>query len=430
MRTLKFFIGFLFILLLPIAFVFIDRTQHKDEITIATGGTDGGYYAHAQKYKTLLAKEGIELKIVTTYGSLDAQIKLLKGEVDFAFVQGGTEILGKDILALANVAYEPVWVFYSDSNISSLVDLTGAKIDVGVKSSGIYPVAKKLLSAVGIDSNSSEFVHLKNSDASFALQAKDIDAMFYIASANSKLVKKLLNNSDIHLMDFKDADAYKQYFLNKNQNFQILKLAASGFDLKNSIPKSEHTLLSKTTLLVTLNESDDMTRLFMKVIDKVHSKAGIFHKEHTFPNASMMAFEQHEASVEYFKEKEHFYEKFFNFWTAQSLSSLHTFGLLVLLPILTIFAFFVEVIVPTLSWYERRKIIKWYAKINELDTGIENFTLDEAKSKKDILEKMLCEVRNQDDIPSTHMEEFYTLQNQIINIIVELQKRIDGVIKP
>jgi len=289
----------------------------------------------------------------------------------------------------------------------------------------IYPVAKNLLNEIGIDANNSEFLNISSLDAAFGLQSKTIDAMFYVASPNSKLIKKLLSNSDISLLHFSDAQTYRQYFLNKNQDFQILTLEASGFNLQERIPSTQHLLLSVKTFVATIDAPKDVTRLLMKAIDQTHSNAGMFQKENRFPNASMLEFEQDVASAQYFKEKIHFYEEKFDFWTAQSMNKLHNFVMLYLLPILMLFAFFVEAIVPTINWYSSRKIIMWYAKINELDTGIEHLGLEEARAKKDILEYMLHEVRNKDDIPTSHMAEFYTLQNQIANIPNDIQKRID-----
>jgi TRAP transporter TAXI family solute receptor len=424
MRFLKLFIIFLIVASIPVAFVLKDRTMHKKEISIATGGKGGGYFANAQKYKKILEKEGINLKIVTTSGSIEAQNRLINKEVDFAFVQGGTEIPDKGIQALANIAYEPIWVFYHDENISTLNDLIGKRIAVGKIGSGIYPVAKNLLNEMGIDKNNTDFLHMDNSDAAFELQAKTIDAMFYVASADSKIVKKLLRNSDISLINFKDAETFRQYFIKRDEDFQILRLYASSIDLKESVPRETYTLLAKNTLLATIDTSDDMTRLLMKVVDKVHSSAGLFHKEHTFPNSSMLAFEQHPAVSKFFEQKSHFYEEHFDYWTAQSLNRLHEFALLYLLPVLTIFAFFVEVIIPTIDWYTRRKIIKWYDKINEIDTGIEKLSLEEAKRKRVMVLSMLHHVRNQDDIPASHMEEFYTLQNQIASILDAIERRI------
>jgi len=425
MRIFKFLIGFLLLLAIPMVFVILDRMNHPKEIRIATGGKGGGYYAFALEYKKLLEKDGVTLKIITTGGSIDAQKRLLRGEVDYAFVQGGTEVQDEDIVALANIAYEPIWVFYHDKNITALSDLAGLKIAIGGKTSGIYPVAKNLLQGIGIDANNTALLTLSNAAASAQLQSKTIDAMFYVASPNSNLVKTLLNDNAISLLDFRDAQTYRQYFLHKNQDFQILTLEASGFDLKASIPANRHALLSVKTLIATTRANDEqITRLLMKTLARVHSHAGVFQKENTFPNASMLKLAQATASTQYFNEKTHFYEENFDFWTAQSLNTLHNFGMLYLLPILTLFAFFVEVIVPTIDWINRRKIIAWYDKINELDTGIELLTLKDAQTKKVILEDILRDVRNQDDIPATHMEEFYTLQNQISTILNDVEKHI------
>ena len=417
----------LIILLIPILFVAIDRNLHKNKITIAVGGVDGAYYSYALKYQKLLKKEGINLKILTTQGSLEAQSKLLNKETDFAFIQGGTELKNKGLLALANISYEPVWVFYNDKNITSLSGFKGKKIAVGGKKSGIFPVATMLLLANNIDKNNTQLVHVSSKDAMRELQIKNIDAMFYVASVDSKLVEKLMLNHTIGLMDFTNsADAYKQYFLKNREGFYILKLEASGFDFRKNSPKTPHTLLAKKTILATLDASDKMNRLLLKIADKVHQDAGMFHKEYTFPNALMLNIEQHSASIEYFKDREYFYEKLTDFWTAQSLNYLHNLVLIFFLPILMLFAFFVEVIVPTAHWYSRRKIVVWYDKINAIDTGIEQLSPKEAKTKREEVEQILQKVRAMDDIPAFHMEEFYALQNQISNILDDLQK----IIKP
>jgi len=41
-----------------------------------------------------------------------------------------------------------------------------------------------------------------------------------------------------------------------------------------------------------------------------------------------------------------------------------------------------------------------------------------------LMRMVLAEIRGTDDIASNHMADFYTLQNQIINILNSLDKRI------
>ena len=86
------------------------------------------------------------------------------------------------------------------------------------------------------------------------------------------------------------------------------------------------------------------------------------------------------------------------------------------------FAFLVEVIIPAYAHYSRQKINKWYYIVNEIDTGMDKLTESEIKEKIDFLNNLLIEVRETDDIPAIHMGPFYTLQNQIVHIISDLEK--------
>ncbi|MBU1669054.1 ABC transporter substrate-binding protein [bacterium] len=396
--------------------------MHKKVIKIATGSKNGAYYSYALLYQEALKKEGIELIIVPTKGSVEAQKKLLNQEVDFAFVQGGTE--NPKVLALANIAYEPIWIFYKDTNITNLGSLEGKRIAVGEQGSGINPIAMELLDVVGIDENKSQLYHLSSSDAFEKLKKDEIDVMFYIASANAVLVEKLIKMPEIHLMNFEASSSYRQYFIKRNQYYEIVELKESAFDMKKKIPKEKYLLLSKTTLLATYNSSEKMLRLLLKVANDVHSKVGMFHHENEFPNASMLKMEQAPASKHYFQEQETYLETHMNFWLAQTLNNLYIFSLMVLLPLVTLFAFFIEVIIPVYTLYTRRKINAWYYTVNDIDTGIEKLDLEELKEKRKVLEEMLLTMRATEEIPAIHMEAFYTLQNQVVNILDELNRKM------
>ena len=183
-------------------------------------------------------------------------------------------------------------------------------------------------------------------------------------------------------------------------------------------------LLAKTTLVATREDvSDDMVRLLLKTMKKVHRSAGMFHEENEFPNVDKLKLKQHEASIDYFQKPETFLEKYVSFWLAQTLQGLYTFVLFFFLPMITLFAFVVEVVIPTYAHYSRLKINRWYYLVNEIDTGIDNLSKREIDEKIAFLKQLLLEVRATDDIPAIHMGPFYTLQNQIVNIVGDLKKR-------
>lgn len=112
---------------------------------------------------------------------------MLSSKVDFAFVQGGTEKEG--IFALANVAYEPIWIFFKDERLNSLRALKNKRVAIGERESGIYPIAKELLTTVGLDINQKNFKKIKSKIAVKQLRSGELDALFYVGSDKSIIVK-------------------------------------------------------------------------------------------------------------------------------------------------------------------------------------------------------------------------------------------------
>src|SRR5690242_2993263 len=57
---------------------------------MATGAENGVYAYYGRIYRDLMAREGIEVTLVETAGSIDNIELLNSGKADVAFVQGGT----------------------------------------------------------------------------------------------------------------------------------------------------------------------------------------------------------------------------------------------------------------------------------------------------------------------------------------------------
>ena len=320
---------------------------------------------------------------------------------------------------------EPIWIFYKGEKITDLKSLQGKRIAICEKGSGIYPVTRELLALVGINGFNSKFKHIPSSQAYEALKKNEIDAMFYIASADAPFLKRLMTMPNVHLMNFTNSsDSYKQFFVKRNRHFETVTLYENAFDMKRHIPTKNYKLLAKNTLLATHNASDKMVRLMLKIANRVHRKVGVFHKENQFPNTLAFKVKQHKASKHYFRERVNYYENNFSFWMAQSLNKLHDYTLRFIFPLIALFAFFIEVMLPSMHLYGKRKINRWYDRVNRIDNQIATVNLQEAKERRETLKKILAEIRATDDISSHHMADFYTLQNQIVNILNALERRI------
>lgn len=81
-------------------------------IVLATGQPEGTYDAVGREYQRRLAREGLQVELVGTAGSVENLERLVRGEVDVAFAQGGIDPLVSDpsgtVRGMAAVYREPV----------------------------------------------------------------------------------------------------------------------------------------------------------------------------------------------------------------------------------------------------------------------------------------------------------------------------------
>ena len=106
-RHLKFYGpgALLIIISFFVAFQFVQPAPSR-HIVIATGQLEGTYYYYGQEYRKILARDGIDLEVRRTAGSVENLRLLENGEVDVAFLQGGMGTLARsDALISLNSLY-------------------------------------------------------------------------------------------------------------------------------------------------------------------------------------------------------------------------------------------------------------------------------------------------------------------------------------
>ncbi len=410
------------IFLIGISFFFTYRFTievPKNEITIATGREGGAYYRYALQYQKLLKKEKVNLKIITTAGSIEV-LKLLKEKkVDIGFVQGGTiDKRSKTMLhSLAAIYYEPIWIFYKGEKLEYLNELKSKRIAIGEEGSGVRPIAKDLLTLNGIDSNNSSLYSYATKKSIEALKKGEIDLFFAIASPHSQTIKALLLDKNIKIMNLRRATAYRQaYFF-----YKVLTLGEGSIDLQKNIPPTDVQLLAKTAFLVANDGLPSrLERLVLRKAKEIHSKKGVFEESNEFPNQLNLEIPIGEDAQRYLEHGDTFLEQIFPYAIAQQIDRFK----LLIIPILTLLIPFFKGALPLFRWRTRRKIYKWYKKIGTLDKGIRILSKEQLNANRQELQSLLNQVKEETNVPLSYMGEYYDLMLHIDMIITQIDKRI------
>ena len=397
-------IGFL------VAWQFVNPAPPRT-IVIATGQKDGAYFQFAERYRELLAAEGIELQIRETAGSIE-NIRLLEdshSDVDLGFVQGGVgaQAESDSIVSLASLYFEPLWVFYrGDQIINRLTGFSQKRMSIGAEGSGTRAVALTLLEDNHLDAASDYLLPMGNREGQEALTGGNIDAAFFVASPRSKLVQKLLRDEAINLMSFQRATAYTR----RHHYLSRVTLPEGVIDLKVNIPPSETALLAASANLVANdNFHPALVSLLLQIAAKVHGGGDLFEKPGEFPNARNLEFPLDDDAARYFKHGPPVLQRYLSFWTANLIDRLK----IMMVPLVTLLIPLFKIMPPAYRWRVRKKIYRWYRELQALDIDHPERESDEnLQSLLTRLETIEEEVRKV-DVPLSYADELYDLRLHI-----------------
>jgi TRAP transporter TAXI family solute receptor len=350
-----------------IAYQFVQPAP-PNRIVMSTGRKDGAYYLFAQKYRDVLAGSGITLEIRTSAGSLENVERLDKGEVDIAFVQGGTypSKYRQHLASLGSMYYEPLWVFYrSRTQVSEIIGLNGKRIAVGEEGSGTRGVAELLLKENGIHRSPTVLSSLGGRDASNALLKREVDAAFFIASPRSPTVEGLLTESQIKVMDFKRAEAYTR----RHRHLFSLTFPQAVIDLQKNIPPHDTTLIATTAnLLVGMDFHPALVDLVLTAAKEIHGAPGLFEEQGEFPSPRYSEFPLSDEAERYYRRGPSFLRRVLPFWAATFVDRM----IVLLIPLLALLYPLFKVVPPTYRWRMRAKIYRWYKHVKAVDLGLQD----------------------------------------------------------
>ena len=412
----------LVILMFFITSRFIQPAPEK-KLVIATGSKTGNYYKVAKEYKKLLEANKIEVTLLNTAGSVE-NVKLLKeGKADIGFVQNGIiKPENTNLEFLANIYYEPLWIFYKNDNytIDYLIQLIGKKISIGSNGSGTKDLSLKLLEDNGINSTNSTLLSHDSKTAKEKLLNEEIDAVFMVTSHESQAVQELLENPKINVLSIKRAKAYGQ----KYGFLEALTLFEGTIDLYKNLPDEDINLLSTSAnLLTNPNVPSELIRLFIKQVKEVHSNESLFSQENQFPNLLNTNLKINDEAKQYFTNGDTWLESIFPYWIASNIDRLK----ILLIPLLTLLFPLFKGVFPLYQWSMRSKIYRWYKTLNELDKKVNTATQKELIEFNKELDSLNIEIQEETKVPLSFMGEYYNLMVHLDLIQSRIKIRLKGI---
>ena len=389
----------------------------KKELVIVTGSKTGNYYTTALAYQALLQEEGIKVTILNSAGSVENLSLLKEKKADIAFVQNGIAGNKHNVELLASLYYEPLWIFYKNDNYTMdyVIQLIGKTIAIGKSQSGTEHLSRMILQDNGITSKNTNIINLSTTQAKEKLIQGEIDGLFIVSSAQSSIIKALLEEPTINLLSIKRSKAYSQ----KYSFLESLNLYEGTIDLYKNLPDEDIRLLATTANLVANGDvPEELIRILMKKVQFIHSSKTLFSQDNQFPNTSNTNLVINEEALKYLKNGDSFLEKIFPYWIASNIDRLK----ILLIPILTLMFPLFKGVLPLYQWTMRSKIYRWYDQVNEIDQHIPTMSQKEQLQTIKDLEALKLEIQKETKVPLSFMGEYYNLIMHIDMICKKLEK--------
>jgi TRAP transporter TAXI family solute receptor len=392
-----------------LAYSFLDPLPPR-VMTIAAGNPDGTYFSYAQRYRDLLEKDGITLNIRATSGSVE-NIELLSDPasgVDVAFVQSGTgdPTTHPNLVSLASLYYEPLWIVVGEPAPSRFSELAGKRLAAGSEGSGTRAIALQLLADNGIDAAGVTLLPAGPAEGAALLRSGAADAVLQVGAALHPELVRLIGEPGYVLMDFDRAAAYAR----RHRYLSAIAVPEGMVDLATNIPARTIALLAPTA---TLAARDDIRSAhvdaLLRAADSVHRAGGLFEATGEFPSPDYVDFPLNSDAERFFESGPTFLRRFLPLWVALQVERLW----ILILPLLTLAIPLLRIAPPLYSWQVRRRIYRWYENLRSLERRGRQATTDEERAAiAAALDALQAEVGNI-EVPLSYAESLFHLRLHI-----------------
>ncbi len=413
------------LVLLLAAYAWLDPNPPK-QVTLATGPAQSAYSEFGKVYAKAMKDHGIEVTLRPSEGASDNLRLLREGQVDLAFVQGGSGDASAEadaaLVSLGSLFVEPVWLFYRTESIrkadpkrqmNALPALAGLRVNVGTAGSGVPNLMRALFEANHMDSASLQLSRLEQTAATVAFLNGDLDALVFASAPEALMVQMLLQTPGVGLLDFSQNEAYAR----RLAFLTPVTLPRGVVDLAKDIPPQNVRLVAPTTtLLARPSVHPAVLQLFSQASLSIHGKAGWFNRAGEFPNPTTADFALSREAERTLRNGIPLLQRYLPFSLANLMERMWlALGLIVaiLLPLS-------RVVPPIYQFRMRSRVFRWYGQLREIEDRMARQQVPLA-ALRDELEQLQSRVA-QISVPLSYADELYALRAHIDTVRQRLLK--------
>jgi len=349
------------------------------DIAIATGPAGSAYVQVAERYREVLARDGVRLRLVPTNGAVEnlEHLRDPRAGIGAGFVQAGTtsEQESPDLVSLGTVFYEPLWVFCGCPTLAEFLrDMPNARMSIDPLGSATRPLALKLLTLNGIDAQNLRLLDYPPAEAARRLIAGEIDSTWILSGWDSPAVQQLLLAPGIELIGFNRANAYVALY----PKLSRLVLPAGVADLAANRPPEDVSLIApKASLVVRRDLHPALQYLLLRTAIEVHARPGIFQRANEFPAPEVIDLPLSSQARQMYKSGPSILQRTLPFWLAELVQRL----LIIILPVAGILYPLWSLLPRAYRWQMQRRIYRVYGELRLIERTLRRSTDPEERAR-------------------------------------------------
>lgn len=382
--------------------------QPPARMSMASGPAGGAYARIAAQYREILARDGIDLQLIETFGSVENADLVSTQQVDAAILQGGIKVADPLVETVGGLFFEPmIFLVRKDSTIPRNPALWHKlRINSGPPGSGTAAAFADFETSVGLRHGINQHLGLKYDQAVKALAEGKIDIAVFVAPVNAPYLATAYSDPAVQFLPLEYTEAISR----RLEYATTVTMPPGAISLMPVIPQGPRLLMVLEARLAITPDLHPalVNRLTMAALE-LHSARGVITDHGMFPSVDGTGLPVNKASRQLIVNGPSIWQDWLPYWMASQVHRL----VLLLLPILFIALPALRALPQLYAYFMRWRVWQHYPEIrlieDQLDAASDASDLALMDAKLVDLDDRLARIR----LPASYKQTAYDVRLHI-----------------